>query len=109
MNKLIKTTLVAIAASASFIGSVSADSVSSGVRYIGDTQYAGFCNAVVKDDIRLLRVSVARNVGLVGASQREVLRTISAEDGVTCNGVSLIEFSKQRKADSVYQYLSVRS
>ncbi|MEW9799546.1 hypothetical protein [Alteromonas sp. CYL-A6] len=78
-------------------------------RFVGDTQFSSFCKAVVMDDVGVLRTSVSRKVGLIGASEREVLRLITADNGLTCNGSSLIEFSLQRKATSVYEYLSNRS
>jgi len=79
------------------------------VRFVGETQYAGFCKAVLLDDVRVLRSSVARNVGRIGSSQREVLRTVIAEDGLTCNGVNLIQFSVEREANTVHEYLTSRS
>jgi hypothetical protein len=109
MTNLLKTTVMAALASTLVSTSVLADSAADGVRFSGDTQFSSFCNAVVQDDLRLLRSSAARNVGVVGTSQREVLRLVTADNGVTCNGISLIEFSKQRHANSVYQYLATRS
>ena len=108
MKNVIKSVLLAtvLATSAS---TAMADVTAEGVRFTGDTEFAGFCKAVVKDDVRLLRSAVARNVGLIGSSQREVLRVINAEGGVTCNGVSLVEFSETRAASSVYQFLTARS
>lgn len=79
------------------------------VRFEGDVRFASFCKAVVLDDVRILRSSLARNVGRIGGSQREVLRLVTAEDGLTCNGTSLVEFSRQREANAVYQYLTARS
>lgn len=80
-----------------------------GVRFVGETQFAGFCKAVINDDIKVLRSSLSRNVGRIGASQREVLRMVTAEEGLTCNGSSLIEFSVERDATAVLEYLTSRS
>lgn len=109
MKNLVKTTLVALATTAALSSQAMADAPVKSVRFVGDTDFAGFCKAIVKDDIRLLRSSLARNVGRIAASQREVLRLVTAEDGMTCNGTNLIEFSVERNADSVYQYLTQRS
>lgn len=79
------------------------------VRFTGDTQFASFCKAIVMDDVKVLRSSVARNVGRIGASQREVLRLITADGGLTCNGTSLIDFSIERDASAVREYLTSRS
>jgi hypothetical protein len=51
------------------------------VRYAGDLGYKKFCEAVVKDDVNMLKRSVRNKVGLVS-------------------------FSEQRKASQVSQYLS---
>ncbi len=79
------------------------------VRFVGDTQFSGFCKAVVMDDVRVLRANLSRNVGRIGASQREVLRLVTADNGLTCNGETLIDFSMQRGAGDVYEYLTSRS
>tara|TARA_B100002049_G_C15916350_1_gene306145 strand:- start:120 stop:440 length:321 start_codon:yes stop_codon:yes gene_type:complete len=79
------------------------------VRFVGDTQFASFCKAIVLDDVKVLRSSLARNVGRIGASQREVLRLVTAEGGLTCNGINLIDFSKERNASAVSEYLTSRS
>lgn len=89
--------------------SVSAATGDTQFQFVGDTQFSGFCKAVVLDDVGVLRTSLTRSVGLIGATEREVLRLLTADNGMTCNGASLIEFSLERKASAVYQYLSSRS
>ncbi|NDV90078.1 DUF3718 domain-containing protein [Alteromonas sp. 345S023] len=79
------------------------------VRFVGDTQYAGFCKAIVLDDIKVLRSSLSRGVGRIGSSQREVLRMVTSEDGLTCNGVNLLDFAVKREANEVREYLTSRS
>ena len=78
-------------------------------RFIGDTQFAGFCKAVATDDVRALRVNLSRNVGRIAATEREVLRMVTAEDGLTCNGENLVDFSVQREASDVHEFLTSRS
>ena len=79
------------------------------IRFIGDKAFAGFCKAAVLDDVRVLRANLARNVGLIGGSERDVLRQVIANSGVTCNGKSLVEFSEMRNAQEVRDYLLSRS
>jgi hypothetical protein len=76
------------------------------VRYAGDLGYKKFCEAVVKDDVNMLKRSVRNKVGLVANSSQAVLKKLTATDGMECNGVGLVSFSEQRKASQVYQYLS---
>ncbi|WDT87813.1 DUF3718 domain-containing protein [Alteromonas sp. 009811495] len=102
-------TLSALLVSSAITFSVSAAAPQKDVRFVGETQFAGFCKAIVNDDIKVLRSSLSRNVGRIGASQREVLRMVTSEEGLTCNGSSLIEFSVERDANAVYEYLTSRS
>jgi hypothetical protein len=76
------------------------------VKYAGDLAYKNFCEAVVKDDVDMLKRSVRSKVGIVATSNQAVLKKITAADGMACNGVDLMSFSEQRNASKVYQYLS---
>ncbi|MFT4807671.1 MAG: hypothetical protein ACI9LX_000992 [Paraglaciecola sp.] len=76
------------------------------VKYAGDLGYKKFCEAVVKDDVNMLKRSVRDKVGLVANSSQAVLKKLIASNGMECNGVDLVSFSEQRKASQVYQYLS---
>ncbi|WP_394223981.1 DUF3718 domain-containing protein [Alteromonas gracilis] len=100
---------LALTATVAFSISANAAAPQKELRFVGETQFAGFCKAVINDDIRVLRSSLSRNVGRIGASQREVLRMVTSEEGLTCNGSSLIEFSVERNANAVYEYLISRS
>jgi hypothetical protein len=76
------------------------------VKYAGDLGYKTFCEAVVKDDVNMLKRSVRNKVGLVANNAQAVLKKLTATDGMECNGTDLVSFSKKRKALQVYQYLS---
>jgi hypothetical protein len=76
------------------------------VQYAGDLGYKNFCEAVVKDDVNMLKRSVRNKVGLVASNSQAVLKKLIASDGMECNGIDLVSFSEQRKASRVYQYLS---
>ena len=105
--KLIKA--IAVSATLLSVCSANAAAPQKDVRFVGETQFAGFCKAIINDDIKVLRSSLSRNVGRIGASQREVLRLVTSEEGLTCNGSSLIECSVERHADAVHEYLTSRS
>lgn len=104
MMKALTKTLIATLAAAATIAPVTAKEF----RFIGDTQYAGFCKAVATDDVRALRANLSRNVGRIAATEREVLRMLTADDGLTCNGENLINFSVQRDASAVHDFLTAR-
>ena len=76
------------------------------VKYAGDLGYKHFCEAVIKDDVKMLKRSVRKKVGLITSSSQAVLKKLTASNGVECNGVDLVSFSEQREALQVYQYLS---
>jgi hypothetical protein len=75
-------------------------------RFAGDREYSAFCKAVLTDDVKMLKRSVTGKVGLLAGSRKDVLRKILSIDGMKCNGISLVDFSKQRKASEVYAYLT---
>ena len=76
------------------------------IRYAGDLQYSGFCRAIVKDDVSLLKRSVGNKIGQVASTRRDVLEKLISENGMKCNGKDLIKFSQLRGAKQVYAYLT---
>ena len=105
--KLLKTIIAT--ATLSIACSASAATSEKEVRFVGETEFAGFCKAIVNDDIKTFRSNLSRNVGRIGDSQRQVLRLVTSETGLTCNGSNLIQFSAERGADTVHEYLTSRS
>lgn len=75
-------------------------------QFVGDVKYASFCEAVVLDDVRVLRNSLSRKVGQIGSNQRQVLRRVMESDGIKCNGENLMEFSKRRNASDIHAFLN---
>ncbi|MBT0585480.1 DUF3718 domain-containing protein [Alteromonas oceanisediminis] len=112
MNTLRKSVTI-VTLGAALLSSVSAfannASETRDIRFVGDTQYAGFCQAIVQDDVIKLRKQASRKVGRLAGSQRGVLRAVTSEQGVTCNGKTLIEFSQDKQAEDVHAYLLAQS
>lgn len=101
MKRLIALTLALCAVNASAkLGSTK------DIKYAGDLAYKTFCEAVVKDDVAMLKRSIRSKVGVVAGSDDAVLELLTAVDGMACNGVDLMAFSKQRRATQVAKYLS---
>ena len=96
---------VLVAASAATAGMKPAKEV----RFVGDLSYSSFCKAAVEDDVELLKRSLSQKVGDVASHRRAVLKRLIAENGMSCDGISLVEFSKQRGANDVYAYLTEAS
>ena len=76
------------------------------VEYAGDLSYKDFCEAVIKDDVNMLKVNVIKKVGVVASNKQAVLKKLTAANGMECNGFDLLSFSEQRKSSKVYEYLS---
>ena len=66
--KLLKTIIAATALSIAC--SASAATSEKEVRFVGETEFAGFCKAIINDDIKTFRSNISRNVGRIGDSQR---------------------------------------
>ena len=66
--------VLAVTATVAFSVNATAAAPQKDIRFVGETQFAGFCKAVINDD-----------------------------------GSSLIEFSVERQADAVHEYLTSRS
>lgn len=101
MKKLIALSLALCALNASAkLGSLDK------VKYAGDLDFKNFCEAVVKDDVNMLKQSIRSKIGVVATSKSSVLKKLTAADGMSCNGVDLVSFSEQREASKVFNYLS---
>lgn len=100
MKKIIAILLCGLAANASA-------KMLEGERFIfkGDLEYSGFCKAIVNNNLSLLKRTMSRKVDELGTSRKAVLSKLVSDGGMTCNGVDLIEFSRNREADEVYAYL----
>lgn len=75
-------------------------------KFVGDTQYASFCKAVLNDNVKLFKRSLNRFVGPLGSSRRVVLERVLDDNNVKCAGQGIVEFSQQRQANKVAEFLS---
>ena len=82
------------------------EETNSNIRYVGDTEYAGFCKAVIEDNVAMFKSKLAHKVGTIAPSRRAVLKKLTSEEGMSCNGESLVDFSKQYNATQVNAYLT---
>jgi hypothetical protein len=80
--------------------------ITENVKYAGDLDYKNFCEAVVKDDLNMLKRNVRNKVGIVSSNHIVVLNKLLGSEGMQCNGLDLVAFSKQRDASKVLSYLS---
>lgn len=103
MKSIILATSLTLAASANVFAS---NESTSNIRYVGDVEFASYCAAVVEDNVSMLKKAISSQVGSVAMNRRGVLRKVVAAEGVSCNGISLIEFSEQYKASEVNTFLT---
>lgn len=75
-------------------------------KFVGDTQYASFCKAVLNDNVKLFKRSLNRFVGPLGTNRKIVLERVLDDNNVQCAGQGIVEFSQQRNASKVAAYLS---
>ena len=75
-------------------------------RYAGDMQYAGFCKAIVLNDLGLFKRNLKNKMADKSMTKKALLRKLTAKDGITCNGSDLVNFSMQREASEVYAFIT---
>ena len=75
------------------------------IKYVGDMPYAGFCKAVLNDDVSAFKRVVRRFVGFLGTNSQSVMSRVLDEKGVKCDGKSLMIFSETRNATELQAYL----
>lgn len=76
------------------------------VKFVGDTEFASFCQAVLDDNVALFKRSLRRQLGTLGSTQQNVLARILNSDNVQCAGQGIVEFSQQRDASKVFKFIS---
>ena len=104
MKKLVLATLVSLS-----VSSVANAALEKNVKYVGDMAYAGFCKAVIADNVGLFKRSVRRFVGPLGGTKQDVLLRVLDNKNVQCAGQGLVEFAQQRNAKQVVAYLNNQS
>jgi len=105
VKPILLTSVLMLTSTVSQAHEVSSQATTTKVKFTGDTQFSGFCQAVVDDNVDILLNQAARVVGKIASSRRNVIKLMTSNAGVTCNGKSLIEFSEQKSANDVHVYL----
>ena len=75
-------------------------------KFVGDTEFAGLCEAVINDDLGQFKKSVAKQAGAMGSSKARTLEVLLNDNNVQCGGQGLVAFSQARSANNVLNYLS---
>ena len=101
MKKLVLATLVSLS-----VSSFANAGMQKNVVYVGDLDYAGFCKAVVNDNVGMFKRSIRRFVGPLGGSRQDVLKRVLKDDNVQCSGTGITKFAEQRNATQVVEFIN---
>lgn len=102
MKKLLLSVVVA---SVAFV-SVTANA---GLKFVGETKYAGLCEAAATNDTNLLEKSVSQHASEFGLSRNRMLAIIIKKSHFSCGGKGLVEFSEIRGSSDVVNYLTLKN
>jgi hypothetical protein len=103
MKKLLLSTAIC-AATISFNASASLKSANN-FKFVGDTQYAGLCQAAATNDLGLFKQNVRRHAFHLTASRNKMLTLLVNGDKFQCAGQDLVAFSESRGSQDVADYL----
>lgn len=104
MKKLLLSVVVATACL-----SVNATAAMQGTKqfkFVGDTEFAGFCEAIVMNDLELFKKNIAKQAAVMGISRRQTLNAVMDPRTVTCADSGLLSFAQQRNATEVLALIS---
>ena len=102
MKKLLLTTICA--ATLSLNASASLKSANN-FKFVGDTEYAGLCQAAATNDLGLFKKNVKQHGFRLSASKNKMLMLLASADNFECSGQGLVEFSESRGSQDVADYL----
>ncbi|MDP5029124.1 MAG: hypothetical protein NWQ54_00975 [Paraglaciecola sp.] len=106
MKKLF-VSIVVSAACLSFNANAALESAKK-VKFVGDTEFAGFCKAAINNDVNTLKRAIERQVGVLASSKQRVLDIVLDEKNVSCAGKGLAEFSETRQATDVVNFIQAK-
>ena len=103
MKKLLLSVVVATACF-----SLNANATMQGAKqfkFEGVTELAGFCEAIVTDNVDLFKKSVEQQTGILAKTERQTLDAVLQTKTVSCSNQNLVSFSQQRKATNVLAFI----
>jgi len=103
MKKLLLSTVCA--ATLSLNASASLKSANN-FKFVGDTQYAGLCEAAATNDLALFKKNVKQHGFLLSASKSKMLTLLANENNFQCDEQGLVEFSESRGSQDIADYLT---
>ncbi|MFT4938914.1 MAG: hypothetical protein ACI88A_001946 [Paraglaciecola sp.] len=107
MKKLIITAVISVGV-LSFNASAAIDSQKS-YKFIGDTEYAGICEAAVTDNVSLFKKSVNKQLSWLNSSRAQSHEVLLNQDNFQCDGMGVLEFAETRGSQNLIDYLSPKN
>lgn len=104
MKKLLTTVVMSVAA-LSFNANAALEGAKN-YKFIGDTEYAGFCKAAATDNLTLFKITLNKQLGFLGSSKAQVLDKVLDKNNFQCAGMGIAEFSKQRNATTLIAFFN---
>lgn len=104
MKKLLLSTVIC-AATLSFNVNAALKSANN-FKFVGDTEYAGLCQAAATNDLSLLKKNVKQHGFRLNTSRSKMLMLLTNGDSFQCAGQNLVEFSASRGSQDVTNFLT---
>ncbi|MFT5838348.1 MAG: hypothetical protein ACI9UT_000840, partial [Flavobacteriales bacterium] len=104
MKTLLLSTAICVTA-LSFNTSASLKSVNN-FKFVGDTQYAGLCQAAATNDLGLFKKNAKQHAFRLSASKSKMITLLANAEYFQCDSQSLVEFSESRGSQDIADYLT---
>ena len=104
MKKLLLSTVIC-AATLSFNTSASLKSANN-FKFIGDTEYAGLCQAAATNDLGLFKKNAKQHAFRLSASKSKMITLLANGEHFQCAGQSIVAFSESRGSQDIADYLT---
>jgi hypothetical protein len=79
---------------------------SANFKFVGDTEYAGLCEAAATNDLGLFKDNVKQHGFRLNASKSKMLRLLTSNDNFQCAGQDLVSFSVSRGSEDIADFLT---
>jgi hypothetical protein len=104
MKKLLFTTAISVAA-LSFNASAAIDRQKS-FKFVGDTQYAGICQAAATDNVGLFKKSLKNELSWISSNKAVVMDTALDSESFQCAGMGVAEFAESKGSKNLLSYIA---
>lgn len=101
MKKLLLSVVVATACACFSLNAVAAMQGGKQFKLVGDTEFAGFCKAIVRNNVDLFKKNVAQQTGALTVTKSQTLDAVLDAMISSCADQDLVTFSQERNPPKV--------